>query len=78
MEHLKQQRWYQVMVYSFNSSFHREFSSVRFYSISECNADRDGLHRTVKTGLYAEKTGCTLSKIDSAALHTRGREIKER
>ena len=69
MEHLKQQRWYQVMVYSFiilfiyNSfhrefynSFHREFSSVRFYQSSERYTDRDGLHRTVKTGLYAEKT----------------------
>ena len=61
MEHLKQQRWYQVMVYSFiilfiYNSFHREFSSVRFYQSSERYTDRDGLHRTVKTGLYAEKT----------------------
>jgi hypothetical protein len=35
-----------------NNSLHREFSSVRFYQASERYTDRDGLHRTVKIGLY--------------------------
>jgi hypothetical protein len=61
-----------------NNSLHREFSSVRFYQASERYTDRDGLHRTVKVGLYIGKTENTLSKINIATLHTRGREIKER
>jgi hypothetical protein len=65
MEHLKQQRWYQVMVYSFNSSFHRVIvlfigSFLLFGSIQFLNATQTEMDCTERS-----KLDCMLKKQDA-------------